>query len=102
MPPIQEGQDATVALLSLSKSKRARKGLRLGGSKLLRGGAMRVTKPAAAEEEATPSIPEEAPVAVAPPAIPESIPEEPAAVVEEAPVQQVREPPPPDPPSTLC
>jgi len=38
-------QEPTVALLSLSKSKRARQGLRLGGSKLM-GGAMRVQRPA--------------------------------------------------------
>ena len=41
-------QDRTVALLSLSKSKRARKGLRLGSSKL-RGGAMRVCQPVSEE-----------------------------------------------------
>lgn len=77
-----------MALLSLSKSKRARKGLRLGGgASKLRGGAMRVTKPTATEEEATPSIPEEAPVMAPPSSIPESIPEEPALVVEVAPVQ---------------
>jgi len=86
MPAIQENQEPTVALLSLSKSKRARKGLRLGSS-MLRGGAMRVTKPANAEEEGTPSIPEEEPVVAAPPSIPECIPEEPAPVMEVAPAK---------------
>ena len=80
MPAIKEASasgsgDQTVALLSLSKSKRARKGLRLGGSKL-RGGAMRVTRPSIVDETPT-SIPEEEPLSM--PWVPESITEEPAA-----------------------